>query len=287
MVHSARAKTWSAIGLTLALLVCTSGGCVTTPCSGLPGCGACCLFPFHGCAHQQSAVSVVDPVCHGYHATCWCPWPDQCGGCPTDPLRPLAAPTSTSGENEAGAIDGSPSAAPVKPPSPGGKSVDLELLPLPDSGAIDEPAPPPELEGEKPAKKQGEGPAKKEGERPTKKEGERPPEKGPPSPPTQDSTTTKAGQPTLRVVSYSRAIVVTPNKPKATPERLWEQTARPDQSRTPGRNLDLAPASPQADRSSLRAEQEDQTILDALRMSFSPPARPHPPAEGPSAPPGN
>jgi len=280
MVHSARAKTWSAIGLTLALLVCTSGGCVIGPCSGLPDCGACCLFPFHGCAHRQPAVSVVDPVCYGYQATCWCPWPDQCGGCPTDPLRPLAAPTSTSGENEAGAIDGPHSAAPVKPPSPGGKTVDLELLPLPDSGAVNEPAPPPEAEGEKPAKKQGEEPAKKQGETPA--------EKGAPAqPPIQDGATTKAGQPALRFVSYFRAIVVTPNKPTATPNRLWERTARPDQLRTPGRNLDVAPAAPQADQSSSRDEQEDQSILEALRTSFSPPARRHPPAEGPSAPPAN
>jgi hypothetical protein len=261
MVHSARAKIWSAIGLTLVLLVCTSGGCMRTPCSGLPGCGTCCLFPFHGCAHQQPAVSVVDPVCYGYHATCWCPWPEQCGGCPTVPVQPVAAPHSPTGEDEVSAVDSPQPAAPVTRPSPDGSSAGQELPPLPDSSAmdgVDEPAPPPETKGEQPPKNQGQ----------------------PSKPPIREGATANTSESTLRFVSYLQAAVAAPSRPAESPGKLPGED-EPDQSDSPAGNPDSDPMSHQAD------EPKALAILEALSTSFSPPARPHPRAEGPSAPPGN
>jgi hypothetical protein len=169
------------------------------------------------------------------------------------------------GEGEEGAVDGPRPVAPVKLPGPGGKSVDLEVLPLRDSDAIDEPAPPPAAEGEKLPQK--ETPA--------------------PEPPTEDGATTEASEPMLRFVSYFRSIAATPGRPEATPNRLWEQTDDPDEPRTLTGDPDGATASLQASQSLPSDEQKDQSILEALRTSFSPPARPQPPAEGPSAPPGN
>jgi len=172
---------------------------------------------------------------------------------------------STTGEDEEGAVDGPRPAAPVKPPSPGGKAVDLEVLPLRDSDAIDEPVPPPEAEGEKPPKKAAPSP----------------------QPPTEDGATTEASEPMLRFVSYFRSVVATPSRPEATPNRLWEQTDQPDASRTRAGDLDGDSASLQVNQLLPSDEQVDQSILEALRTCFSPPARPQPPTEGPSAPPGN
>lgn len=265
MVHSARAKTWSAIGFTLALLCGTSGGCMRAPCSGIAGCGPCCLFPLHGCAHRQAPVYVVDPVCYGYHTTAWCPWPDQCGGCPTDPLHPLAAPNGTTGEGEEGTVEGPDAAAHGETSGPGGKAGDLEALPLRDSNAIDAPAPPPETEGEKPPQKAAPLP----------------------EPPAKDGATTKAGEPMLRFVSYFRSVVVPPGGPEDGSEEVQGQSTEPKRWQPPTGNLGRDTISAEAGGSLPSDEQEDWVILEALRRCFSRPARPQPPAEDPSSPSGD
>jgi hypothetical protein len=284
MVYSARAKTLAAVWLTLSLLVCGSSGCIRAPYPGLPGCGVCSLLPFCGCAPQQGPVCAVDPVCYGYQATCWYPWPDQCGGCPTVPLPPSAAETDITGEDEINAAESPhPAGLPIEPTTDGPKAADWEPLPPPDSGkdgGKKPAAPPAEDKGKSVGSSPPGGGESRSGEEgivlpPEPKGAKTPKSEGPsPEPPVPDSSNTKASQSTLKFVSF--------NEPKAPPAgRLGEASSMAKEQSggpTPSAKLHRLPPPPRASGSSPRNEQGQLVVLQALRTSFSPPA-PHRPPE--------
>lgn len=282
MAYSAKTKTLSAVCFTLLLLLCGSGGCLRARHSELSGCGESCLCLFRGGTQQCAPVYVVGSECYGYEATCWSPWPEQCGGCPIDPML-VGTQIDITGENELNAADGPhPAGVPMGPASPGPNAADWEVPPVPDSDAdfgIDK-APSPPAESQKNAKSSPfseEVPRSDEDDtgRPPEMDGARPLkiEEQPPEPPIQDGTTFQAGAPALRFVSFSASEAPTANEPGTT-SRTAEGNAGESTRRTPneGEHRDEDLAWHRADGSPPREEQERSPTLEALKTSFSSPA---------------
>ena len=282
MVYSAKIKTLSAACLTLLLLLCGSGGCLRARHSELSGCGESCLLPFHGRAQQCGPVYVVDSECYGYQATCWSPWPEQCVGCPIDPML-VGTQIDVTGENELNPADRPhPAGVPKEPASPGPNAAGWEVPPVPDPDADDDKdeAPLPPADSQKdtktsPFSEESLRPGEDDTGWPPETEGARPLkiEEQPPEPPIQDGTTFQTSAPALRFVSFSISDATGAKKPDTTSE-VAAGNAGESTQRTPkeGEHPDEDLASHRADESPAGDERERSPILEALKTSFSSPA---------------
>ncbi len=306
MFDSARAKTVATIWFALLLLLSAgSGCCARAPRPGFLAHGLCGLIPWPGCGQQCAPVCVVDPFCYGYHATCWSPWPEQCGKCPTDPLRLLEPPPGTPAADQTDATEGRQADdVPTPPVAPDG-TVDLELIPLPDSapeGGKDAPVPPPtegagDVEPSPPAQ-----PPPSSGE-----DDVEPPLEAPAEPPLEapESETPQgrvqpieakiqlgaereANRSRLRFVSFATPEVTRLGQPDRTFETGDGQVSQPGRDAT-GQHTDrnAGVSHGRVADSPAREERTELMILKALRLSFSPPAPRHPPAEAAPASPGS
>jgi len=282
MVHSAKAKTLSGVCFTLLLLLCGSGGCLRARHSELSGCGESCLCLFRGRTQQCAPVYVVDSECYGYEATCWSPWPEQCVGCPIDPML-VGTQIDVTGENELNAADGPhPAGVPMGPASPGPNAADWEVPPVPDpnvdDGKDEVPPLPADIQKDtKPSPFSEEEPRSGEDDtgQPPEMEGARPLkiEEQPPEPPIQDGTTFQASASKLRFVSFSASEATQANEPGTTSQTA-EGNAGESTRKTPkkGEHRDEDLALHRADESPPREERERSPVLEALRTSFFSPA---------------
>jgi hypothetical protein len=97
--------------------------------------GCCCDDPCAGCTPNMGgglsgqAFTGFGPACHGYHSTCWRPWPEECVTCP--------APTRLPPISE---VDGEPSPA-IEPKVPQ-EPLPTPPEPQPMPGENPPPAPP-------------------------------------------------------------------------------------------------------------------------------------------------
>ncbi len=119
-----------ALAISAACLLLASGGCAAswpwtipfTTCDSLPLQGT--MAP--GCWTRKPYLH-----CYGYHPTCWCPWPAQCGKClPTSGEVPFME------EGPAIRPEGEPTAAPPREALPQREAVPGGAVP---GGAVPKP----------------------------------------------------------------------------------------------------------------------------------------------------
>ena len=149
-----RLRTKVLLSLGVASLVAFCSGCAThrwyegagPVLAGADAPGASLCDPYY--APPCSELCPIDPVCFGYHPTCWIPWSECCPGCPP-PASVVECPLGPAGE---GVVGERPFASPgslfdqIQPPPPPVPEV-IELEMAPPSGA-DTPSPAPKTERE-------------------------------------------------------------------------------------------------------------------------------------------
>ena len=288
MIHNARTKALLAVWLTLLLLLCSSGGCARARCPSDPACGGSCLFRCFCGPKRARPECVVDPICYGYEATCWEPWPEQCAGCPMDQMQ-LETQIDVAGDDVG--VNGTAGPHPAEVPEesislpPG--AADLEPVPPPDPDADDgqddganemdsppdegrekaEPFPFREEEPRSGGNDADVPPAANDGEPP--KDRDRSPEPSPPS----DSQTGAGTRSLLRFVVFSTPEPAASNTPVSTSRSDQDEVGKPTQrgpKELEHRHDTLA--SRPSGQLPPRDEPRALLILEALRTSFSPPA---------------
>ena len=279
MIHNATTKVLLAAWLTL-LLLYSSGGCARSCRSGGPDCGGSGLLRCLGCRDKSCPVCVIDPVCHGYEATCWYPWPEECVGCPMD-LMQVETEIIATGE----AIENGPNlphdaGVPEEPISLPPDAADSEPIAPPDSdtgGGQDETALPLEENREKtessPFREEGPSPGGDgPGILPETSDGV-PLEDQVPLPelsPANDSQTRAKPSSMLRFVAFSTSEPTAPDRLISTSQIVRGDTGKLTQARPKeGKYGHHAPASRPAGQSFARDARRELQILEALKTSVS------------------
>jgi hypothetical protein len=128
MAYEIRTKIFRTSWLAL-LLLCSAGGCAWVHDLGYRPSDPAGPIQHHNYMPRRSQVCYASPVFHGYHPTCWSPWPEGWEGCP-----PVTADTRVEVLGEPG-VD-TPTLAPTEsglqypaPPLPSESS--WQLVPVP------------------------------------------------------------------------------------------------------------------------------------------------------------
>ncbi len=279
MIHNATTKVLLAAWLTL-LLLYSSGGCARSCRSGGPGSGGCGLLRCFGRRDKSCPVCVIDPVCHGYQATCWYPWPEECVGCPIDLMQ---------AETE---IDATGEAVENWPHLPHAADVPEEPISLPPDAADSEPIAPPDsdvdggqdemaLPLEENREKREPSPFREEEPRPggdgpgmlPETSGGAPLQDQLPSPelaPANDSQTQAKPSSTLRLVAFSTSEPTAPERLISASQIVRGDMGKSTQARPKERkHAHEAPASRPAGQSAARNARGELRILEALKTSVS------------------